>query len=69
MYIVAIVLEAAFFGYFCEAKISLFCDKKLFKIIFEYLFCSNSLVKFGANVDKIHKKTCLVPLEAELFEP
>ena len=26
------------------------------------------LVEFGANIDKIHKKTCLVPLEAEFFK-
>ena len=26
------------------------------------------LVEFGANIDKIRKKTCLVPLEAEFFK-
>ena len=27
-----------------------------------------SLVELGVNADKIHKKTCLVPLEAEYFK-
>ena len=28
----------------------------------------HNLVEFGANVDKIHKKTCLVLLEAGFFK-
>ena len=27
-----------------------------------------SLIEFGANVEKIHKKTCLVLLEAEFYK-
>ena len=46
-------------------EFSTFCEANAFDNIF---FALSSLVEFGANVGNIHKKTCLVPLDAKFFK-